>query len=180
MGRVGACGDNAAMESFFALLQRNVLDRQRWWGSHPFSLSEAPDGQSLRITVKALGDYSRDLRAVRPGTRVVAEGPFGVFTDEHRRRDRALLIGGGIGVAPVRALLEEAPSGTVAVVRALSDADVVLRDELEQIARERNAVSTWSRATGWTKGTISSPRGTCASSSPTSPTARCTCAARRE
>jgi hypothetical protein len=30
MGRVGACGDNAAMESFFALLQQNVLDRQRW------------------------------------------------------------------------------------------------------------------------------------------------------
>lgn len=30
MGRVGACGDNAAMESFFALLQRNVLDRKRW------------------------------------------------------------------------------------------------------------------------------------------------------
>jgi len=30
MGRVGACGHNAARESFFALLQRNVLDRQRW------------------------------------------------------------------------------------------------------------------------------------------------------
>ncbi len=30
MGRIGACGDNAAMETFFALLQRNVLDRQRW------------------------------------------------------------------------------------------------------------------------------------------------------
>ena len=30
MGRVGACGDNAAMESFFALLQKNVLDRQSW------------------------------------------------------------------------------------------------------------------------------------------------------
>jgi putative transposase len=30
MGRVGACGDNAAMESFFTLLQKNVLDRQRW------------------------------------------------------------------------------------------------------------------------------------------------------
>jgi putative transposase len=30
MGRVGACGDNAAMESFFALLQKNVLDKQRW------------------------------------------------------------------------------------------------------------------------------------------------------
>ena len=30
MGQVGSAGDNAAMESFFALLQRNVLDRQRW------------------------------------------------------------------------------------------------------------------------------------------------------
>ena len=30
MGRVGACGDNAAMESFFSLLQKNVLDQQRW------------------------------------------------------------------------------------------------------------------------------------------------------
>lgn len=30
MGRVGACGDNAAMESFFSLLQKNVLDRQTW------------------------------------------------------------------------------------------------------------------------------------------------------
>ena len=30
MGRVGAAGDNAAMESFFSLLQKNVLDRQRW------------------------------------------------------------------------------------------------------------------------------------------------------
>jgi transposase InsO family protein len=30
MGQVGSAGDNAAMESFFALLQRNVLDRRRW------------------------------------------------------------------------------------------------------------------------------------------------------
>jgi putative transposase len=30
MGRVGTCADNAAMESFFALLQKNVLDRRRW------------------------------------------------------------------------------------------------------------------------------------------------------
>ncbi len=30
MGRTGTCADNAAMESFFSLLQKNVLDRQRW------------------------------------------------------------------------------------------------------------------------------------------------------
>ena len=38
MGRVGAAGDNAAMESFFALLQRNVLDRQRWSTRHELRL----------------------------------------------------------------------------------------------------------------------------------------------
>ncbi len=39
MGRVGGCGDNAAMESFFALLQRNVLDRQRWATRHELRLA---------------------------------------------------------------------------------------------------------------------------------------------
>lgn len=39
MGRVGACADNAAMESFFALLQNNVLDRQRWATRHDLRLA---------------------------------------------------------------------------------------------------------------------------------------------
>ena len=56
------------------------LDRRRWWSAHPFSLSAAPDGQSLRITVKALGDHTSNLGS-RRGTRVVAEGPFGIFTE---------------------------------------------------------------------------------------------------
>jgi predicted ferric reductase len=55
------------------------LDRRRVWSAHPFSLSAAPDGRSLRITVKALGDHSRRLSGVQPGTRVLAESPFGVL-----------------------------------------------------------------------------------------------------
>jgi putative transposase len=39
MGRVGACGDNAAMESFFALLQKNILDRRRWATRHELRLA---------------------------------------------------------------------------------------------------------------------------------------------
>src|SRR5436190_558175 len=67
-----------------------------WWSAHPFSLSQAPDGRSLRITVKALGDHSSRLAGVPVGTRVVAEGPFGVFTGAVRRRAKVLLIAGGI------------------------------------------------------------------------------------
>lgn len=42
MGRVGACGDNAAMESWFALLQRNVLDRKRWDTREELRLAMGP------------------------------------------------------------------------------------------------------------------------------------------
>src|SRR5262249_59212598 len=39
MGRAGACGDNKAMELFFALLQKNVLDRRRWATRHELRLA---------------------------------------------------------------------------------------------------------------------------------------------
>jgi predicted ferric reductase len=116
------------------------LTRDRWWEAHPFSLSAAPDGRRLRITVKSLGDFTQRLGAVRPGTRVVVEGPFGAFTTAARRRPRAVLIAGGVGITPIRALLEDMPGapGDIAVIyRALSDDDVILREELEELARRR-------------------------------------------
>ena len=118
------------------------LTRDRWWEAHPFSLSAAPDGRRLRITVKDVGDYTATLRAIPPGTRVIAEGPFGAFTSAARRRPRVALIAGGVGIAPIRALLEEMPGapGDIAVVyRALSDDDVILREELEELAGRRGA-----------------------------------------
>ena len=60
----------------------------RWWEAHPFSLSESPRSDSLRITAKAVGDFTRNLPSIEPGTRVVAEGPFGVFTRDVRHREK--------------------------------------------------------------------------------------------
>jgi len=112
------------------------LDRRRAWSAHPFSLSAAPDGRSLRITVKALGDHSARLAGVRPGTRVLAEGPFGVFTESaRRRRDKVLLIAGGIGITPVRSLVERMRGDVIVVYRALTDDDLILKDELDDLAR---------------------------------------------
>ena len=115
------------------------LDRHRWWTAHPFSLSAAPDGRSLRITVKALGDHSARLADLRPGTRVFAEGPFGVFTPEVRTRDKAVLIAGGIGITPIRALLETMPGDVVVLYRVVAEDDVIFRDELDRLAAERGA-----------------------------------------
>jgi len=118
------------------------LTRDHWWEAHPFSLSAAPDGRRLRITVKELGDYTARLRAIPPGTRVIAEGPFGAFTTSARRRPRVALIAGGVGITPIRALLEEMPGapGDIAVVyRALRPDDVILRAELDELAARRGA-----------------------------------------
>jgi predicted ferric reductase len=111
------------------------LARGHWTTAHPFSLSAAPDGHSFRITVKALGDHSAALARLRAGTRVLAEGPFGVFSDANRSREKALLIAGGIGITPVRALLENASGDVVVVYRALSEDDVIFRSELDELAR---------------------------------------------
>src|SRR5207244_8036538 len=107
------------------------LTRGRWFEAHPFSLSEAPNGRRARITVKGVGDFSRALRELRPGTRVLADGPYGDFTSAARRHERAVLIAGGVGITPIRALVEEMPDDVI--YRASSEDEVILRDELEAL-----------------------------------------------
>lgn len=87
------------------------LTRDGWWRGHPFSISAAPNGAWLRLTIKVLGDHTSRLQALEPGTRVFVEGPYGVMTAGRRTRRRVLLIAAGIGITPLRALLEELPGG---------------------------------------------------------------------
>ncbi len=113
------------------------LARGTWWTSHPFSLSAAPAGNALRITVKSLGDHTSRIGRIRPGTRVIAEGPFGVFTAAARRREKVLLVAGGIGITPVRALLDELDGDIVVLYRAYSEPEIVFFDELQGLSDER-------------------------------------------
>ena len=104
-----------------------------WYTQHPFSLSEAPKGDSFRITVKALGDHTAKFGNLKVGTRVLAEGPFGVFTSDIATRKKVLLIAGGIGITPVRALLEEFKGDVITVYRALTEHDLVLSKEIDEL-----------------------------------------------
>jgi predicted ferric reductase len=116
------------------------LVKGRWWQANPFSLSAAPDGRTLRLTAKALGDGSASLRHLQPGTRVFVEGPYGAFTTMHRTRPNTLLIAGGVGITPIRALLEELDGHVAVIYRVSSPQDAVLLDELRQIAHAKGAV----------------------------------------
>jgi len=107
------------------------------WSAHPYSLSAVPRGQRLRITVKDAGDHSGGLGHLRRGVPVFAEGPFGHFTADNRRHRNVLLIAGGSGIGPVRALAEELlreGGDVVLAYRASTTADLALRGELDKLA----------------------------------------------
>jgi ferredoxin-NADP reductase len=76
---------------------------------------------------------------LRPGTRVLVEGPFGVFTARRRHREKVVLIAGGIGITPIRALLESMPGDIVVLYRVIAEADVIFRSELETLAARAGA-----------------------------------------
>ena len=113
----------------------------RWWQVNPWSLSAAPDGNSLRLTAKGIGTTSAGLRELPVGARVFAEGPYGAFTAAGRTRQDTLLIAGGIGVTPIRALFEDNTlTGDIVVLyRVRTPAEAVLLGELRNLARLRNA-----------------------------------------
>lgn len=119
------------------------LNRDLWWAANPYSLSAAPRRDLLRITVKMTGAHSAALSHLRPGTRVLAEGPSGGFTASRRRRPKVLLLAGGVGITPLRALFETLPGGPgdiTLLYRTATAGDLVLRHELDQIAGQRGAV----------------------------------------
>jgi predicted ferric reductase len=118
------------------------LTRDGWWQAHPFSLSAAPNGKWLRLTAKSLGDHTSGLAKLRPGTKVMVEGPYGAFTRERRCRRKTLMVGAGIGITPLRALLEAwrgRPGETTLLYRASAPSDLALRTELDDLAHRKGA-----------------------------------------
>lgn len=112
-----------------------------WWHQHPFSLSAAPDGRSLRVTVRALGKGTAQItRTVKPGDKVWVEGPYGLFSTATRTRDALVLVGAGAGIGPVVSLLEEAdtiPGRALVVLRASTPADLLHYDEVHALCARR-------------------------------------------
>lgn len=112
-----------------------------WWRAHPYSISAQPNGRWLRLTVKALGDDSARVRDLAIGTRVMVEGPYGNLTGDRRTADRVLLLAAGIGVTPLRALLEEfsADVPVTLLYRARRPVDLVFKREMDVLAERRGA-----------------------------------------
>ena len=111
------------------------LDTERFWQAHPFSISQAPNGTTLRLTFKASGDFTSALAQIKPGTRVLIDGPYGDFTLAEEPNPKLLFIAGGIGLTPLRAMIEGLPKNSQPelIYAARTRADLALTSELEHL-----------------------------------------------
>jgi predicted ferric reductase len=114
------------------------LTRGIWSQAHPYSLSASPSNEMMRITVKNLGDHSWALSKLRPGTRVLAEGPYGILTASRAVGKKILLVGAGVGITPIRAIMKDFPKDAQIdlIYRVIHEEELILRKELDELDKE--------------------------------------------
>lgn len=114
--------------------------RGLWWTATPYSLSAPASADGLRITARMVGRHSNQLKTLPAGTRVFVDGPYGALTSQQAHHRSAVLIAGGVGIAPLRALFETLPATDITLLyRASSPAGLLLSEELNTVARQRHA-----------------------------------------
>jgi len=112
------------------------LDKKRWWQAHPFSLSFVPKENMLRVTIKNVGDFTSEIGKIKKGTPILLDGPLGTFTASHAAKDKFLFIAGGVGITPIRALIEElAPlKKNMTLLYSNKTKDIILKEELDKLS----------------------------------------------
>lgn len=131
--------DRLPMRAGQFFIVRAVTPRE-WMHGHPLSISAAPNGQTIRFTVKEYGQGSRSLAALAQGTPLLLEGPYGDMHGGRRTGRRLLFVGAGIGITPLRAMAEAfrfAPGEADMIFRARNEDDAPLLAEVRALAAQR-------------------------------------------
>lgn len=105
---------------------------------HPFSISSDPAMPQIHLSAKGLGDYTKSLATLQPGSIARLEGPYGSFT-YLKYGSRQVWIAGGIGITPflsmARALDPQAAYQIDLLYSVRTHADTVYDQELADIAK---------------------------------------------
>lgn len=119
------------------------LTKGLWLQEHPFSLSMLPTSQHLRLTIRQLGDFTNAVPSIKPGTKVMVSGPYGAFTHEQQITRKVLYITGGMGITPIRAMVEERSlwpdtEDAILLYGNRTIADTIFLDELKKLTAKAN------------------------------------------
>jgi predicted ferric reductase len=111
------------------------------WEAHPFSISCLPDGKRLRLTIKQLGDFTRKVPRLQPGTPLLIDGPHGIFTAGSAHANKVLMIAGGIGITPIRSVAEEMAAEGKDIMLIFGNRNskaIVFKKELDDLSASSN------------------------------------------
>jgi predicted ferric reductase len=115
------------------------LDKNFWWQAHPFSVSQLPGQDIFRMTIKSVGDFTNQIKDIQINTSVIIEGPYGTFTSSESKKNKILFIAGGIGITPIRVLIEEMGKmgkDMVLIYSNKTQTDVVFEKELSFLVQK--------------------------------------------
>jgi predicted ferric reductase len=108
---------------------------------NPFSISSAPStGKQVKFIIKELGDFTRSVGEIEPGTKAHIDGPHGSLTVSGRDEPGIALIAGGVGIAPLLAILRQLHHDgdrrpTVLVYGNRVEEQIACKEELASLAR---------------------------------------------
>lgn len=124
--------------------------------AHPFSFSCAPNNDYIRISIKNLGKYTGRIANLKFGTKVLIDGPLGTFTTENAKTGKFLFLGGGIGITPIRSMMEDASvrENSVLIYGARKLNDAALLDELTNFSTRTHVVLSDEKIEGFDGGRI--------------------------
>jgi len=114
-----------------------------FYQSHPFSVSSVPGRNYLRFTIKALGDFTVNLaEKIKVGDPVFLEGPYGLFVSKRVQKQKVAYLAGGVGITPIRALIEESSGKKDAILLFANTSceDIIFLKELDELVSKNNTL----------------------------------------
>ena len=125
----------------FAIIR--VHDGKKWSQPHPFTISAPPHSDKLHFTIKAAGKFTSAVPSLAPGTKVLCEGPYGIFSMNFEKENEIVMISGGVGITPFlssirHALKISAESRLVLFCCNKTYDDIIAREELHAASQKLN------------------------------------------
>lgn len=125
----------------FAIIR--IHDGNKWSEPHPFTISAPPHSDKLHFTIKAAGKFTSSIPSLTPGTHVLCEGPYGVFSIDFEKEREVVMISGGVGITPFLSTIRHAMkiSTDAKIVLFCCNKtldDIIAREELNEASAKLN------------------------------------------
>lgn len=112
------------------------IDGRKLHARHPFTMSSAPNGDTLRFTVKNSGRFTQCLKDNARDCNIHVDGPFGTFIPPENKP--LVFIAGGVGITPFMSIIEDRVKRNIATPITLyygskTEQDIIFRKRLDAI-----------------------------------------------